>query len=152
MFCGFDWRLKCLSQDVDFKLIGAAIAAGAAVPAFTKSRAPYVVAGEVVDYIGHHPGGFIGGQIVHEVGAWDGSAIRYFCGTTPTVRAVIWSATTTLTSRTSLVMCRATLAPREQPREVPERCTWFREQRFGETVAEAMRKLNFVGVRMPSAA
>lgn len=51
------------------KLIGAAIAAGAAVPAFAKSRAPYVVAGEAVDYIGHHPGEFIGGQIVHEVGA-----------------------------------------------------------------------------------
>ena len=91
------------------KLIGAAIAAGAAVPAFTKSRAPYVVAGEGGGL--HRPPP----RRIHwrsdctsRLARGTGSAIRYFCGTTPTARAVIWSATTTLTSRTSLVMCRAT--------------------------------------------
>lgn len=135
------------------KLIGAAIAAGAAVPAFTKSRTPYVVAGEVVDYIGHHPGGFIGGQIVHEVGAWDGVGYP----------VLLWNNAygprRDLERYYDFDLANFT---RDVPRDFwhhasnrakyPNVHTWFREQRFGETVAEAMRKLNFVGVRMPSAA
>ncbi len=135
------------------KLIGAAIASGATVPAFAKHRAPYVATGEVVDYIGHHPGGFCGGQLVHEVGQWDG------------VGYPVLSWNNAYGPRRALERYYdfdlANLR-REVPSDFwhhpgarakyPNVHTWVREQRFGETVVEAMRKLNFVGVWMPSAA
>ena len=54
------------------KLISAALASGATIPAIAKTRNPYVSEGEAVSYIGHCPGGFIGSQLVHKVDPWDG--------------------------------------------------------------------------------
>lgn len=134
------------------KLIGAAIASGVAVPAFAKRRAPYVAVGEVVDYVGHHPGGFCGAQLVHEVGAWDGVGYPVSC----------WNNAYGKHKATERYY-DFDLANfnRDVPRDFwhhasnrakyPNVHTWMREQRFGETVAEAMRKLNFYGVQMPGA-
>jgi hypothetical protein len=65
------------------KLLGLAGASGLVIPALTPPRDPYVVAGEVVSYIGlgQHSiafgQSFIGGALVHEVGTWDG--VGYPC-------------------------------------------------------------------------
>lgn len=135
------------------KLIGAAIASGATVPAFSKHRAPYVAAGEVVDYIGHHPGGFCGGQLVHEVGQWDGVGYPVLCWNTSygPGRALERYYDFDLADFRREVPSGFWHHPGTRAK-YPNVHTWIREQRFGETVVEAMRKLNFVGVRMPSAA
>lgn len=133
------------------KLIGAAIASGAVVPAFAKTRDPYVSKGDIASYVGHCPGGFTGGQLMHEVEAWDGIGYRVQC----------WN--NALGQHRALERYFHDFDLADVNREIPTGFwshpgsarypnvhTWIREQRFGETVAEAMRKLNFVGVRMPA--
>lgn len=132
------------------KLIGAALASGQTIPAIAKKRAPYVTEGEAVNYIGHCPGGFIGGQLVHKVEGWDGIGYpvqlcnnaygkhrkleRYYdFDLANFVRDVphgFWSMPGSA--------------------KYPNVHTRLREQRFGETVAEAMRHLNFAGTRNPA--
>ena len=132
------------------KLIGSALASGATVPAFAKTRQPYVSKGEVVAYVGHCPGGFTGSQLVHEVEAWDGVGYPVQC----------WN-NAYGTRRALERYYDFDLADflREVPKDFwsmpgskkyPNVHTWLREKRFGETVAEAMRHLNFAGVRMPA--
>ncbi len=135
------------------KLIGAAIASGATVPAFAKHRAPYVATGEVVDYIGHHPGGFCGGQLVHEVGQWDGVGypVLSWNNAYGPRRALERYYDFDLANFRREVPSDFWHHPGARAK-YPNVHTWVREQRFGETVVEAMRKLNFVGVWMPSAA
>lgn len=57
------------------KLLAAVAASGVSIPAMSERRMPYVQAGEVVSYIGTHPGGFIGGQLVEAVEPWDGTGL-----------------------------------------------------------------------------
>lgn len=126
-------------------LAGAAAALG--VPwYFHRIREPYVAKGEVVDYIGRTPGGFIGGVLVAAVGEWDGVGYPII------VRAGQWPARTERYYDHDLAAFR---------REVPERFwhlpghrevypnvhTYVRVQRFGETREEAIRHLNFAGIR-----
>jgi hypothetical protein len=139
-----------LSRRRFLKLVSAAIAAGATIPALAKHRAPYVRVGEGVSYIGHHPGGFAGSQIVHKIGQWDGVGYP----------VLLWN--------NALGRNRALeryydfdLSDffRDVPRDFwhhqavrekyPNVHTWVREQRFGETMIEAMRKLNFVCIKPP---
>lgn len=132
------------------KLIGAAIASGATVPAFAKSRTPYVTAGEMVSYIGRSPGGFCGDQLVHEVSQWDGVGYPVLC----------WN--NSYGPRRALERYydfELANFRREVPHDFwhhhgnvvryPNVHTFVREQRFGETVIEAMRKLNFTSVKLP---
>lgn len=130
------------------KLIGAALASDATVPAFAKTRLPYVSEGEVASYIGHCPGGFIGGQLVHKIGPWDGVGYPVQCWKNAYGK-----------NRTLERYYDFDLADflREVPKgfwsmpgsdRYPNVHAWLREQRFGETVAEAMRNLNFAGVRI----
>ena len=132
------------------KLIGAALAAGATIPAIAKNRMPYVSDGEVVGYIGHHPGGFIGCKLVHKVEPWDGVGYPVH----------LWTNAYGSNRKTERYY-DFDLADfeREIPngfwslpgsKKYPNVHTWLREQRFGETVAEAMRHLNFYGVRNPA--
>ena len=129
------------------KLIGIAAASAVVVPAFQIGRQPYVLTGESVDYIGARPGGFLGACIVAEVHPWDGVGFpvdlrqNTFGRDLPLVRYY-----------------DADLA--NLRREVPERFwhdpanrrfnnvhTYVRVKRFGETLEEAVRHLNFVSSR-----
>ena len=132
------------------KLIGAALAAGQTIPALAKNRAPYVFDGESVSYIGHCPGGFIGSMLVHKIEAWDG--IGY--------PAQLWNNAygkhRKLERYYDFDLANFV---RDVPHgfwsmpgsaKYPNVHTWLREQRFGETVAEAIRHLNFYSSRSPA--
>lgn len=139
------------------KLLGAAAAAAgvgiAGIPAMDKRRDPYVVAGESVSHIGPAPGGFIGSKVVHEVQAWDG------VGYPVLLHSGIYGGGRALERYYDFDLA-------DFQREVPDRFwhsqqnwdrypnvhTYVREQRFGESVLEAMRKLNFRGVKPPPGA
>lgn len=129
------------------KLLGIAAAAGAVVPALQLGRQPYVLPGQVATYIGHHPGGFIGGMSVYEVLPWDGVGYP----------VLLWN-NSYGKHRALERYYDADLA--DMNRELPERFwhsaenrkypnvhTYIRVQRFGESMEQAMRHLNFVGVR-----
>ena len=73
-------RGPILSRRSFLSLAGAAIAAKVVIPAFTPPRAPYVVVGEPVAYIGlaRRPAPtFIGSTIVRAIEDWDG--VGYPC-------------------------------------------------------------------------
>lgn len=117
-----------------------AASSGRAAPAFSSSRAPYVCKGEVVNYIGPGGNGFIGGQLVKSVGAWDGigfpvvtlnNGYRGECETYYDIDLADFG--------------------REIPekfwhthsrREYPNVHTWLRMKRYGETLSEASRLLD----------
>ncbi len=135
-----------LSRRSFLAFLGAAAAAGIVVPALDKLRQPYVSKADgTVSYIGRHPGGFMGSQVVQEVHPWDGhgfpvdlwnSAIgkhraleRYYDFDLANFRREI---------------------PRDfwhngAHREFRNVHTWLRTQRFGESIEEAMAHLNFYG-------
>ncbi len=112
------------------------------IPAFTMGRRPYVIEGSVVDYIGHHPGGFIGSQVVKKIGEWDGIgfSVQLHTNTSPPQIETYYDF--------DLV---------DMDKEVPENfwhdpvnCalypnvhTYLRVQRFGESIEQAIRHLNF---------
>lgn len=129
------------------KLLGIAAAAGAVVPALQLGRQPYVLPGQVATYIGHHPGGFIGGQSVHKVLPWDGVGYP----------VLLWN-NAYGKHRALERYYDADLA--DMNRELPERFwhnpenrkypnvhTYIRVQRFGESMEQAMKHLNFAGLR-----
>lgn len=130
------------------KLIGIAAASAVVVPAVQIGRQPYVFEGELVSYIGHHPGGFAGGCSVAKVHPWDG------CGFPVDVRNNCFG------SHAGLVRYYdADLA--DMSRELPERFwhnpahdrfpnvhTYIRMKRFGESMHEAIQHLNFVSPRV----
>jgi len=109
---------------------------------FSKIREPYVIKGESVNYIGPSGGGFIGGEIVDNIKDWDG------------VGFIVDVRTNTYPSKIETYydfeLCNFT-------REIPENfwhnqtnCkkynnvhTYIRTQRFGETINEAIKHLNF---------
>jgi len=121
----------------------AASATTVVVPAFSKTRDQYVFEGEVVNYVGHHPGGFIGGQIVTNINNWDG------VGYPVNILNNGYHGTVEIYNDFELANFR---------REIPDNIwhnqtncerynnvhTYLREQRFGETIDQAIRKLNFV--------
>lgn len=130
------------------QLVGAAMASGAHVPAFSAVREPYVAVGQVVDFIGHCPGGFVGGQLVHKVHPWDGSGYP----------VDLWN-NAYGPARALERYYDYDLA--DMGREVPARFWWLEEhrsrynnvhtyirvKRFGETVEQAVESLNFAGTR-----
>jgi hypothetical protein len=129
------------------RIIASAIATGTLVPAFAKQRAPYVLEGDVVDFVGRHPGGFIGGQLVHKVDDWDGVGYPVLCWTNG------YGSGRTLERYYDFDLANFR---REIPAQFwampgatkyPNVHTWLREQRFGETVSEAMEHLNFASFR-----
>lgn len=132
------------------KLISAALASGATIPAIAKTRNPYVSEGEAVSYIGHCPGGFIGSQLVHKVDPWDGFGypVHLWNNAYGTRRATERYYDFDLSNFTRDVPHGFWSMPGSA--KYPNVHTWMREQRFGETVAEAMRHLNFSGVRAPA--
>lgn len=128
--------------------LGAAVAAGIMVPALDKTRQPYVSKKDgTVNYIGRHPGGFIGGQVIHEIHAWDGHGypVDLWNNATGQHRALERYYDFDLSN-----------FQREIPRdfwhsgahsEFPNVQTWLRTQRFGESIEKAMAHLNLYSFR-----
>lgn len=129
------------------KLMGIAAASAVAVPALQIGRQPYVLTGELVDYIGARPGGFIGACGVAEVHPWDG------VGFPVDLRQNGYGRDLPL-----LRYYDADLA--NLRKEIPDRFwhepanrrfnnvhTYVRVKRFGESLEEAVRHLNFVSSR-----
>lgn len=132
-------------------LMAAAAAAGVIVPALQLPRKPYITMDDwTVDYIGACPGGFIGSQVVHQIHDWDGHGYP----------VELWNQgygphrATERYYDFDLANFNRELPPRfwstHSMKEVPNVHTWLRTQRFGETVAQAMDHLKFVGVRLPA--
>jgi hypothetical protein len=126
------------------KLMGVAAAAGVVVPSLQFGRDPYVVKGEVVSYIGHHPGGFLGGCSVVEIHPWDG--VGYPVDVRPNAFGAHVQPARYYDADLANML-------RELPdrfwhnpahRKYPNVHTYVRVQRFGETMEQAVRHLNFV--------
>lgn len=141
-----------VSRRAFLKLAGAAAAAGLIVPAWTPPRRPYVKQDQYVDYIGYHPGGFIGSARVLSIGEWD--RIGYpvtlqdptymYSAYRPPLKQSIYDF--------DLCILREEYPPdfwhyEENRRRYNNVHTYVRTQRFGETIAQAVAKLNFVGSR-----
>ena len=114
----------------------AASSIAVSVPAFSKTREPYVFEGEVVDYVGHCPGGFIGGKVVKEVSEWDGTG--YQITTTDGDNYYDYDLANFLREIPDKFWHNS--ENRERYNNVH---TYLREQRFGESIEVAIRKLNF---------
>jgi hypothetical protein len=127
--------------------IGAAIAAGAVVPAMVDLRKPYVSVGECASWVGHCPSplAFTGAKLVRSVGEWDGIGYPVRLEDDPFGCAVTLY-DFDLSDFRREIPARFWHDPANRAR-YPNVHTWLRVQRFGETVAEAMRHLNFVGLR-----
>lgn len=130
------------------KLIGSALAAGIPIPAFAEGRTPYVAAGEVVGYIGSSPGGFCGGQLVASVGEWDGVGYPVKCWNSAygTARKLENYYDFDLANFGKSVP-KDLWHHADNVRKYPNVHAYLREQRFGETVARAMKHLNHVSWR-----
>ena len=139
-----------LSRRSFLKLAGAAAIAGLIVPAWTPPRAPYVHVGQVVDYIGPAPHGFIGSTLVQVVGEWDSigypvtlAAQSFYRGESMPHRIYDFDLCT---------LCDeypADFWHHEENRRLYNNVhTYVRTKRFGETIAEAVIKLNFVSSRI----
>lgn len=122
------------------------VAAAIPVPAFLSTRNPYVEEGEVVSYIGHHPGGFIGSYIIASVGRWDGTGYpcaMQSCGRYPSETVTYYD--------TDLANMRREIPEKfwwseENKRKYPNVHTYIRCQRYGETVEQSIRSLGFANM------
>lgn len=133
-----------ITRRVFLKLIAAAAAVGNVPLAFSSTRDPYVRAGECVNYIGRSPGGFIGSVVVHEVGEWDGAGYP--------VRAWVsgcYGSHKEWVTYYDHQLCNflREVPPdfwhRQENWRYPNIHTWVRIQRYGETMDEAIKNLNF---------
>jgi len=125
-------------------LAAATVAAQIPVSAFSATRMPCVNVGEAVDYIGHHPyPGPLGSPIVLEVGSWDGLGypiVLDICGRYPSAVAKGYDF--------DFAVLRNEYPPDiwghpENRAKYPNVQTYIRTRRFGETVEEAIRHLNY---------
>lgn len=136
--------MTILTRRSFLKLAGLATAAGILVPAWTPPRAPYVVKGQSVDYIGRAGGGFIGGTFVHSIGTWDEIGYPVIVmdqgyPSRPVARPIY---------DFDLCLFREEVpagfwADPANEAKYPNVHTYVREKRFGETVAQAIESLNF---------
>lgn len=140
--------LPILTRRSFLKLAVAAAAAQIIVPAWTPPRDPYVKVDWYVDYIGRHPGGFIGSARVLDVGAWDSigypvtleDPIYMYCRERRPLTQRIYDF--------DLCILREEYPPHiwhheENRRRYPNVHTYVRTKRFGESIADAIRSLNF---------
>ena len=130
-------------------LMAAAVAAGALVPALKIPRKPYVtVADGTASFLGPRPGGFIGSRLIVKVHDWDGRGypVDLHNG------AYGKYAATERFYDFDLANFNRELPPfwhdSSRLAKYPNVHTWLRTERFGESVMEAERHLNFVTKRL----
>lgn len=142
-------QLPILSRRSFLKLAVTAAAAAIIVPAWTPPRDPYVKTDWYVNYIGRHcPGGFMGSARVLQVDEWDRigypvtleDACYMYCREKRTLAQRIYDF--------DLCILRDEYPPdiwwhEENRRRYPNVHTYVRTRRFGESVADAIRSLNF---------
>jgi hypothetical protein len=125
-----------------FKIVTALIAS-TVIPAFAYPRQPYVKVGDVVNYIGYHPGGFIGGQLVTQIFDWDGTGY-------PVIFEQRWKERPSPTyydfdlSNFLVDIPKDFWHDEEHCKRYNNVHTYVRMQRFGESVEQAVEHLNFV--------
>lgn len=125
--------------------VGAGQLIGFNIPALSKTREPYVLETDVVNYVGPcNDTGFIGGQSIKSIGAWDGigyPVVTYAHG---------WRTPRETESYYDFELANFN-------REIPDKFWWnpenekypnvhtyLIEKRFGVSTIEAIKKLNFV--------
>lgn len=123
------------------KLVGLAAASAAIFNRLNIVREPYVSEGELVDYIGRRPGGFLGSRGAVKVLPWDGHGYPVeLSSQTP------WRPETHVYYDADL--CCMT---REVPyrfwhdpdnRRYPNVHTWVRCRRYGESIDQAVAHMN----------
>lgn len=136
------------------KLFASAVAIGAVVPAMDINRLPYVTLGESVSYIGGRgpngeSQGFIGGTSIRNILPWDG------VGYPVEVWNGIYGSGSGLETYYDFDLANFY---REVPdqfwwseencRKYPNVHTYVREKRFGESITEAIQKLNYAGINL----
>lgn len=129
------------------KLIGLAAAASVVVPALQIGRNPYVAKGDVVSFIGHCPGGFVGGCGVVEVHPWDG--VGYPVDVRPNTYGVHVELERYYDADLADMRREVPYKFWHDPanKKYPNVHTYIRVQRFGESMEQAARHLNFVTAR-----
>ncbi len=122
-----------------------------AVPAFSKTRSPYVVTGEGVDYIGSRRTGqptFIGSCLVDSIGEFDGVGypvvlMNQSYGPARAPEGTFYDFDLSNFNRD---VPKHFWHDPENVRRYPNVHTYVREQRFGESVVQAIEKLNFATI------
>lgn len=134
--------MNIITRRTFLKSIAAFVASAALpIPAFSSLRSPYVAVGEVVNYIGPHPGGFLGGRVVDSIGEWDGAGypVTLFTNSFPSQKENGFY-------DVDLSCFLREIPPRFWARpdvqHYPNVHTWIRVQRYGESFEQAIRKLN----------
>lgn len=123
-------------------LAALAVTCGVKLSAFSGTRDPYVAVGDIVNYIGPSPG-FVGGQIVVSVMPFDGAGYP--------VVTVVNGFSSRLVEETYYDIDLANFQTEvpvdfwhEKSNSIyPNVHTWLRMKRYGETIKEAILKLNF---------
>ena len=122
-------------------LMALALSQGLKVPAFALNREPYVSTdSDVVNYIGPCPGGFCGGQIVTHVDKWDGIGypVTLYSNSFPPKKEIYYDFD--LSDLNKDVPDKFWWNPENE--KYPNVHTYVRMQRFGESIEEAIIKMN----------
>ncbi|MCB5226220.1 hypothetical protein JAO78_005260 [Alishewanella sp. 16-MA] len=123
-------------------LVGIAITSGLSVPAFDKTRLPYVAVGDIVNYIGPSPG-FIGGKRVIRTMPFDGIGYPVVIAENGFGKKVIEETYYDIDLADFLKEVPADFWHKSENRIYPNIHTWLRMKRYGETIKQAIYKLNF---------
>lgn len=125
------------------KLLASVAAIGIPAPLIAKQRDPYVKVGDVVDWVGQWGQGFIGGQVVHEIGPWNGSAYPVYLWNNAYGSARMLE----VYRDCDLANMRAELPDKfwhnPDNRKYPNAQSYIRVQRFGETIDQAAKTVMF---------
>lgn len=123
-------------------LAALAVTAGLKLSAFSGTRQPYVEVGDIVNFIGPSPG-FIGGQLVVKVLPFDGTGYPVvtlengFCN--PSVEGTYYD----IDLANFHKEIPADFWHDKANSIYPNVHTWLRMKRYGETIKEAILRLNF---------
>lgn len=123
-------------------LVALAITSGISVPAFMGARDPYVAVGDVVNYIGPAPG-FIGGQRVVRILPFDGIGYPVVTAVNGFGRNPLEETYYDLDLANFLKEIPQGFWHKNENGIYPNVHTWIRMKRYGETMREAITKLNF---------
>jgi hypothetical protein len=137
-----------ISRRLFLKFLGTALTTPAVyklVPAFSETRKPYVLENDLtVDYVGPAGSGFIGGQSIKSVKPWDGTGypVETYKNSFKTPRETETYYDFELVNFNRELPDNFWLNPKNKKYNNVH--TYIVEKRFGITLAEAIKKLNYV--------